>query len=112
MWKDPVLVGLGASLGASARYLVFLGAPLAGIEVHVLTAVVNALACFAMGAFAPGRFWGTGVLGGFSTLSAVSLAAAQSTPAGAAATLGVSLVTCLGAWFAGDAARSAARGRA
>ncbi|WP_115685916.1 CrcB family protein [Corynebacterium senegalense] len=105
MWKDALLVGLGAALGATARYAVFLEAPLTGIEVHVLTTLVNALSCFAMGFFAPGKFWGMGVLGGFSTLSAVSLAAAQSSPAGAAATLVSSFAACMAAWFAGDALR-------
>lgn len=102
-WKDPLLVGLGAAFGASARYLVFLGAPAAGADIHVLTTVINGLACFAMGRWAPGKFWGTGVLGGFSTLSAVSVAAAQSTPAAAAGALALSLAVCLASWFAGDA---------
>ena len=114
-WRDALLVGLGAAIGASARYLVFLAAPAAGADTHVFTALINGLACFAMGLWAPGKFWGTGVLGGFSTLSAVSVAAAQSAPAAAAATLALSLVTCLASWFTGDALRSrftAGKGRA
>lgn len=106
VWKDALLVGAGAALGATARYAVFLEAPLAGVEIHVLTTFVNVLSCLAMGLFAPGKFWGMGVLGGFSTLSAVAIAAAQSTPAGALVVLCLSFATCVVAWFVGDWARA------
>ncbi|SDR72509.1 CrcB family protein [Corynebacterium timonense] len=107
MFKDAVLVGLGAALGSAVRYLLLAGAPLGGVETHLL----NAAACFALGALAPGKFWGMGVFGGFSTFSAISVAAAQSSAGGAALTLALSFSTCVAAWCAGDAARSAARGR-
>ncbi|WP_290341737.1 CrcB family protein [Corynebacterium auris] len=107
MWKEALLVGLGAALGAATRHLLLLGAPTGGAETHLL----NAAACFAMGFFAPGKFWGMGFLGGFSTLSAITLAAAQSSAGGALAALAVSFTTCIAGWYAGDAARHAIGGR-
>lgn len=89
MFTEAVLVGLGAALGALARWAVTeaVGASLAA------TLVINVLGCAAMGYFRPGPFWGTGVLGGFTTMSAYALLTAQ-LPAGMA--LAYTLATAMG----------------
>ena len=75
-------VALGAGLGAVARYLVLIWVSPTTPEALALTvtSAVNLVACFAMGLFQPGPFWGVGFLGGFSTLSAVSLTAVSDSP--------------------------------
>ena len=54
-----------------------------------------------MGYFAPGLFWGTGFLGGFTTFSAYAVFSLTRP-----VYLTVTLVTCIGAWAVGWAARS------
>ena len=103
---EPVVVGAGAALGAVARYGVMLAVPAASVVL-----LVDAVACLAMGYFAPGKFWGMGVLGGFSTWSAVAVAAARSSAIGALATLVMYFVVCVGAWLLGDAWRARSRRR-
>ncbi|OAA17230.1 hypothetical protein Caferm_04720 [Corynebacterium afermentans subsp. afermentans] len=70
-----------------------------------VTSAVNLVACFAMGLFQPGPFWGVGFLGGFSTLSAVSLTAVSDSPVWAGFIIALSLTTATLAWMAGDATR-------
>lgn len=105
--ETGLTVALGAGLGAVARYLVLVWVSPASPEALVLavTFAVNLLACFAMGLFRPGAFWGVGFLGGFSTLSAVALAATSNSPLWAVFIIVLSLTTATLAWMAGDATR-------
>ncbi len=98
-------MALGAGLGAVLRYLLLMPAAAgSGMEIALVLAL-NAIGCAAMGWFRPGPFWGMGVLGGFTTFSAVTLAAATTSAIGALAILVVSFATCVGAWLAADALR-------
>lgn len=101
--REAVLVGLGAALGAAVRYGVTVAAPDGGFAV---TLAVNIVGCFAMGALKPGPAAGTGFLGGFTTFSAMTVAAVQTTALGALAVVVLSFVGCVGAWLAGDALAS------
>ncbi|MEX3505454.1 CrcB family protein [Corynebacterium sp. LK2510] len=105
MWKDPSLVGIGAATGASVRYLLMLAAPDTVAAALFTTVLINAAGCFAMGLTAPGKLWGMGFLGGFTTFSAVSVAALPLGAAGAAALLALSFTSCIAAWWAGDTLR-------
>ena len=98
-------VALGAGLGAVARYLVLIWVSPTTPEALALTvtSAVNLVACFSMGLFQPGPFWGVGFLGGFSTLSAVSLTAVSDSPVWAGFIIVLSLTTATLAWMAGDA---------
>lgn len=100
-------IGLGAGVGATARALVLLAVSPDSPQMLALavTFAINLVACFAMGRFQPGPFWGMGFLGGFSTFSAVTLACAHTTPIDAAVIITLSLTVSVLAWFAGDALR-------
>jgi len=100
-------VALGAGLGAVARYLVLIWVSPTTPEALALTvtSAVNLVACFSMGLFQLGPFWGVGFLGGFSTLSAVSLTAVSDSPVWAGFIIALSLTTAPLAWMAGDATR-------
>lgn len=110
--REGLSVGIGAGVGALARYLILLAlSPGSPEEIALaLTFAVNLAACYAMGRWAPGPFWGMGFLGGFSTLSAVALASAHETPGSALVTITLSFTTAMVAWFAGDAVRRARGG--
>ncbi|AKK11785.1 putative membrane protein [Corynebacterium uterequi] len=56
---------MGAALGALARWLV--GLALGGALATTL--LINVVGCVAIGYVRPGPFWGTGVLGGFTSMS-------------------------------------------
>lgn len=93
-------VGSGAALGALARFLltVACGAgawPLFGI---------NLLGSALMGWFKPGLFWGTGVLGGFTSFSAFAVLSVQASPTFAATYVVAHLIGCVGAFLLADAA--------
>ena len=60
-----LVVGTGAALGAAARYL--LSVALGGGMIPLL--IINILGSALMGYFRPGPFWGTGVLGGFTSFA-------------------------------------------
>lgn len=62
--RNALIVGGGACVGAWLRYAC--GIVLDGFIAMIL---VNALGCFLMGLLQPQLFWGTGVLGGFTTFS-------------------------------------------
>lgn len=61
-WQNLARVGVGAGLGAVARYL--MPGPLL---------LINVLGCLAFGLSKPGLFWRTGFLGGFTSFSAYIL---------------------------------------
>ena len=105
-------VALGAGLGAVARDLVLIWVNPTTPEALALTvtSAVNLVACFAMGLFQPGPFWGVGFLGGFSTLSAISLTAVSDSPVWAGFIIVLSLTTATLAWMAGDATRGRRHG--
>ncbi|WJY59542.1 CrcB family protein [Corynebacterium afermentans] len=105
--KTGLTVAYGAGLGAVARYLVLIWVNPSTPEALALavTFAVNLVACFVMGLFRPGAFWGVGFLGGFSTLSAVALAATTTSPLWAVFIIVLSLSTATIAWLAGDATR-------
>ncbi|WJY98217.1 CrcB family protein [Corynebacterium fournieri] len=105
--ETGLFVGLGAGLGALARYIVLIWVNPSTPEALALTVTfaVNLIASYAMGLWRPGAFWGVGFLGGFSTLSAVALAATTNSPLWAVFIIVLSLVTATLAWLAGDATR-------
>lgn len=105
--ETGLTVALGAGCGAVARFIVLIWINPTTPETLALalTFAVNLSACFAMGLFQPGPFWGVGFLGGFSTLSAVSLTAVADSPAWAGFIIVLSLTTATLAWMAGDATR-------
>lgn len=108
--EESLKVGAGAALGAVARYAVTLAVPVSTPgEAVALTLVINVIGCLAMGYLAPGPFLGKGVLGGFTTFSAMSLAAAQSSPTHALVIVAATFVLCVGAWLLGDALRERSR---
>ncbi|AGF73341.1 fluoride efflux transporter family protein [Corynebacterium halotolerans] len=112
MLRDALTVAAGAALGALARFAVE----------HVLGAgmwpllAVNVLGSLLMGALRPGLFWGTGVLGGFTSFSTFAVLTADSSAAGAAGYVAATVIGCVGAWLLGDrwarSARSARRRKA
>mgnify|MGYP000309466462 FL=1 len=110
--KEALVVGAGATLGALTRWALTISLPLVLAVPFDGIHMVNALGCLAMGFLAPGKFWGTGFLGGFTTFSGVAIAAALSSPLGAIALLAVYFVVCVGAWLLGDALRTRTRGTA
>lgn len=103
--RTGLAVGLGAGIGALARYAVVNIAAAGSTQEVLLTIAVNAIGCFLMGLCQPGPFFGTGVLGGFTTFSAVVLASVRGSAAFAAFYMVVSFVVCVGAWLLGDKVR-------
>lgn len=103
--REAAIVGLGAALGAAARYGLTAAVP-AGVAGVAATLAVNIAGCFAMGALRPGPAAGTGFLGGFTTFSAMAVAAVQTTALGALALVALSFIGCVSAWLAGDAIAS------
>lgn len=98
MIKEGLLVGAGAALGALARFGV---SSMLNDDIPT-TLAINIIGCFLMGLLAPGVFWGTGFLGGFTTFSAFALAAASSSASQAGVLVVLTLVSCVGSWLVGD----------
>lgn len=97
MILEAVLVGLGAALGSVSRWAL---TEAVGVDLPAILAV-NILGCGLMGFFRPGPFWGTGFLGGFTTMSAYALLTAQ-LAAGPAAGYTLAMVAgCVGAALVG-----------
>ena len=94
MWQ----VGIGAAFGAMLRFL--LGSTWA------ITLGINIVACFIMGYVRPGRFWGTGFISGFSTMSTFAVLAAEMPLVPSAAYIAATIVGCVGAALAGDRQRA------
>lgn len=94
--RSIVAVLVGGALGTGLRLGVDLLLPHGGAEFPLGTLVVNVVGAFALGLLV-GRFWSTasewlkaglgpGLLGSFTTFSAVALSAVELTDAGAAPT--------------------------
>lgn len=98
--NEALLVGLGAALGALLRAALVAVIPGSAI---LVTLGINAAGSFAMGYFKPGPFFGTGALGGFTTFSAMTVAAATSSAIWALGIIALSFIVCVGAWLLADA---------
>lgn len=122
MWPVVAVVAVGGAIGASARYGASLIWPTVPGAFPTTTLLVNVIGCAVMGAFmviltevrTPHRllrpFFGTGVLGGFTTFSTYALDIERLVDAGHARTglayLGLTLLAALAAvWSAAWATR-------
>lgn len=104
-FKEALAVGFGASFGALARFAFTpLIAPEPPSEI-VIIFIINAIGCFLMGRFDPGPFWGRGMIGGFTTFSAVSFLAMRSSAFIALIYMAGTMIVALAAWELGDALR-------
>lgn len=103
--RTALLVGLGAGLGALARAIILFFAEAGTTREVLFVLAVNVLGCLLMGLFKPGAFAGAGLLGGFTTFSAVALASVQTSAIWALIYMLVSFVLCVGAWIVGDTLR-------
>ena len=110
-FRTALTVGLGAGLGAVVRHLVLLcGAAPGSTAALALTFAVNIAGCFAMGLFKPGPLWGAGFLGGFTTFSAISVAAMQSDAIVALVIVALSFATSIVAYLLGHTLRERRHG--
>lgn len=75
-----------------------------------LTFAVNIAGCFAMGLFKPGPLWGAGFLGGFTTFSAISVAAMRSSALVALAIVALSFATSIVSYLLGHTLRERRHG--
>lgn len=93
-----LVVACGAVFGACARF------GLQGLAPGSLWPLlgINLLACLAMGFFRPGLFWGKGVLGGFSSFSAVVVVFYHVPVWEAVAYLAATVLGGFAAWGVGD----------
>ncbi|MDO5076250.1 CrcB family protein [Corynebacterium sp.] len=89
---DMLRVSAGAVLGAAARHAATTLLP----NLWALCAV-NILGCWLMGRYRPGMFWGSGVLGGFTSFSGFELLVL-----GQPLYLVPTVVGCVGAFYLGD----------
>ncbi|MEV6751119.1 CrcB family protein [Streptomyces sp. NPDC051214] len=122
VWPVVAVVAAGGAIGASARYGASLIWPTAPGTFPTTTLLVNVVGCAVMGAFmailtevrAPHRllrpFFGTGVLGGFTTFSTYAVDFERLVAGGHAGTglayLGLTLLAALAAvWGAAWATR-------
>ncbi|AIT61758.1 fluoride efflux transporter family protein [Corynebacterium doosanense] len=105
MFAEALLVGLGAALGSMIRWAL---TEAVGVDLPAILAV-NVLGCALMGFFRPGPFWGTGFLGGFTTMSAYALLTAQLPALQALCYTLLTVFGCVGAALLG---RRLSRGRA
>ena len=110
-FRTALTVGLGAGLGAVLRHLVVLyGAAPGTTAALALTFAVNIAGCFAMGLWRPGPLWGAGFLGGFTTFSAVSVAAMQSDAIVALVIVALSFATSIVSYLLGHTLRERRHG--
>ena len=96
-----LVVGAGAALGAAARYL--LSAALCGGMIPLLA--INILGSALMGYFRPSPFWGTGVLGGFTSFATFAFLTANAHWSIALAYVLATIVGCVGGYLVGDKLR-------
>lgn len=110
-FRTALTVGLGAGLGAVLRHLVVLfGAAPGTTAALALTFAVNIAGCFAMGLCKPGPLWGAGFLGGFTTFSAISVAAVQSDAIVALGIVALSFATSIVSYLLGHTLRERRHG--
>ena len=110
-FRTALTVGLGAGRGAVLRHLVVLyGAAPGTTAALALTFAVNIAGCFAMGLYKPGPLWGAGFLGGFTTFSAVSVAAMQSDAIVALVIVALSFATSIVSYLLGHTLRERRHG--
>lgn len=103
--KEGLAIGFGASFGALARFaLTPLMAPEPPAEIIIVFAI-NFIGCFLMGRFDPGPFLGRGMIGGFTTFSAVAYLAVLSNPLNAVLYMAGTMLVAVVAWELGDAYR-------
>ncbi|MGV0421687.1 fluoride efflux transporter family protein [Corynebacterium simulans] len=95
---QALVVGSGAALGAVARY--FLSSLLGGGMIPLL--LINVLGSALMGYFKPGPFWGTGVLGGFTSFATFAFLTSSVTAAQAGCYVLATVVGCVMAYLLGD----------
>lgn len=91
MWKQGLLVGAGAGLGALARWSL---TETVGIDLAA-TLAINLVGCFVVGWLRPGSFWGSGFLGGFTTMAAFAFQTAQLAPRDAVLYAAATVFGCL-----------------
>lgn len=104
-FKEALAIGFGASFGALTRFAFTpLIAPEPPSEI-VIIFIINAIGCFLMGRFDPGPFWGRGMIGGFTTFSAVSFLAMLSSAFIALIYMAGTMIVALAAWELGDSLR-------
>lgn len=99
--RQFLVVGAGAALGATARYL--LSAALGGGMIPLL--IINILGSALMGYFRPSPFWGTGVLGGFTSFATFAFLTSEAHWSIALAYVLATIVGCVGGYLAGDKLR-------
>ena len=87
-----------------------LGAAPGSTAALALTFAVNIAGCFAMGLFKPGPLWGAGFLGGFTTFSAISVAAMRSSALVALAIVALSFATSIVSYLLGHTLRERRHG--
>lgn len=87
---STIQAGLGASLGAVARYSLGLLIPHAW-----LLLAINATGCFAIARLKPSPFWTVGLLGGFTSYSAIQ---ATESPT----LFAVMMAVCLASYWTGS----------
>lgn len=98
---QTILVGCGAALGALARFA--LSTILGGGALPLL--VINVVGSAVMGYTKPSAFWGTGVLGGFTSFATFAYFTSGFEPAQAGAYVLATVVGCTGAYLLGDVSR-------
>lgn len=98
--KQAAIVGAGTAVGAVARYSLTLAFD-GGLWILLF---INILGSFIIGWAKPGPFWGTGVLGGFTSFAAFALLTSQQTAAMAGVYVLATVVGCVGAYLLGDMA--------
>lgn len=91
-------VGAGAALGAGLRVLL----TMVFGEGYWPLLFINVLGAFLMGWLRPGAFWGTGVLGGFTSFSAFAVLLVDAPAATTGGYLVATAGGCVGAWLLGD----------
>ena len=109
-FRTALTVGLGAGLGAVVRHFVLLYAAPGSTAALALTFAVNIAGCFAMGLYKPGPLWGAGFLGGFTTFSAISVAAVQSDAIIALLIVALSFATSIASHLLGHTLRERRHG--
>ena len=109
-FRTALTIGLGAGLGAATRHFLLLFAVPGSAGALALTFAVNIAGCFAMGVFKPGPLWGAGFLGGFTTFSAISVAAMQSHALTALVIVALSFATSTVSYLLGHTLRERRHG--